>query len=300
MPRRLNLWRHAAWILLLLLAYRGAEACSTCLCGDPTLTTMGLEKPFAGRMRLSLTALDRRESVGIEGVNQRKLYERRTTLGLSYWPGARLALGLRVPWVDKRMEEASLAEQQAAGLGDIDLDLRYYLWQDRAFTPRHLIGLQAGVRAPTAEQVESDGMPLDIDVQPGSGLWLLGAGAWYGYFDFPWMGYISAVYSSGLGHGYDDFEYGDSFKATLNLQYGITYAFAAQIGLDTRWSRRDSYGGESDEDSGGFLALATPGIIYTLAPDLLFNGSVQLPVIDRLNGDHDEGLVYRLGLTYDL
>ncbi|MFP2933934.1 hypothetical protein ACLESO_54180, partial [Pyxidicoccus sp. 3LG] len=44
-----------------------AWACATCACGDPTLTSMGAEQPFSGRLRLSSTLRAWGHTVGREG-----------------------------------------------------------------------------------------------------------------------------------------------------------------------------------------------------------------------------------------
>lgn len=285
---------------LLLSTYSEmATACSTCLCGDPTLTTMGAEKPFAGRQRISLGYLDREERVGIAGVNQRVIRDSRMTLGYSYWLNQKLALGLRVPFVDKQLTDASLAREQVSALGDIDIDARLYLWQDRPAIPRHIAGLQFGVRLPTASQEKSSGVTLDNDVQPGDGLTLGSVGVWHGYFRFPWMVYSSGQFNFGLDKGYEDFDYGGSLKLSSTLQYALNYKFALQIGVDMRWSEQDRYQQVGDPDSGGFIAFLSPGAVVTLAPDLILNVKVQSPWIEDLDGDHEEDEVLHLGVTYD-
>ncbi|MDX1812153.1 MAG: hypothetical protein R3240_09410, partial [Gammaproteobacteria bacterium] len=203
-----NMYRKIYWpiLALLFIPVQNVVACSTCLSGDPTLTTMGAEKAYTGRKRISLGTLYRTEHAGVAGVNQRTLTEQRTTLGISYWPGEKLAIGVRIPWVSKTLEDQSLASQNTSALGDIDLDMRYYLWQDK-HRAKHLLGLQAGMRLPTAEQVSSNNIALDSDVQPGNGFNMPNIGLWYGYFNFPWMTYFSSNYSFALDKGYEAFEY---------------------------------------------------------------------------------------------
>jgi hypothetical protein len=284
----------------ILFAYNGsALACSPCLCGDPTLTTMGAEKPFAGRQRISLEVLDREERIGVAGVNKRVISEMRTTLGYSYWLDEKLALGVRVPLVDKQLSDANLAQQEASALGDIDIDARLYLWQDRPGVPRHIAGVQLGLRLTTANQEKSSGVVLDNDVQPGDGLTLASIGVWHGYFRFPWMVYSSSQVNFGLDQGYDDFDYGGSLKLSSTLQYALNYKFALQIGVDMRWSEQDSYNEVSDPDSGGFIAFLAPGAVVTLAQDLILNVKIQSPWIEDLDGDHEEDTALQLGVTYD-
>lgn len=277
-----------------------ARACSTCLSGDPTLTTLGLEKPYEDRFRGSLNGLYRTENFGVEGVNRSELTEYRSSLGLAWWPTNRIALGARVPWVWKQLDNVDLSTEKTSALGDIDLDARFYLWQDRESSPTHLFGVQGGVRVPSAtEQTGANGQPLDFDVQPGTGIWIPNAGIWYGFYKYPWFLFASSVAHIGVGEGFQGFEFGNALNTTVTGQYAFTYNFAASLSLDTRYSGKDSFYGVTDEDSGGFIAFISPGIVFTVVEDLLLHATGQLPAIDRLNGDHDEGPIVRVGLTYD-
>ncbi len=285
--------------LVLTLVSTPAISCSTCLCGDPTLTTMGAEKPYTGRLRFSVDYLDRSEVSGISGIDRTQLDEQRTTLGISYWPAERWAVGIRIPFTSKQLTQSNLSQQSTDAIGDVDVDVRYYLWQDQPHRPRHLIGLQGGLRIPLADEETQAGVALDPDIQPGGGLWLASAGIWHGFFNFPWMVYSSAQLNIGLDEGYGEFDYGSSLKLSSTLQYAINYSVALKLGADLRWSGRNSYAGIREDNSGGFIAFVSPGIVLTLAPDLILNTGIQYPAIDNLNGEQEEKTLYRIGLTYD-
>ena len=47
------------------------------------------------------------------------------------------------------------------------------------------------------------------------------------------------------------------------------------------------------------MVFVAPGIIYTIKEDLLLNATVKFSAIDRLNGNHGEGTIINIGLTYD-
>jgi hypothetical protein len=51
-------------LVVAALSARDAWACAMCGCGDPTLTTMGAEQPFAGRLRLSSELRYRSDAIG--------------------------------------------------------------------------------------------------------------------------------------------------------------------------------------------------------------------------------------------
>lgn len=277
-----------------------SHACSTCLCGDPTLTTLGLEKPYEGRARLSLSSLYRVEEIGQKGFNDREITEQRYTLGVSYWPSKTLAMGMRLPWIEKTLETANLAEEESASLGDLELDMRWYGYKNKPNRPSHIAGLQFGLRIPTAEEKKQDGEALDFDVQPGAGLWIPNLGAWYGYFKFPWFVNVSMVANIGVGEGHADYRFGNALNTTFLTQYAYTPSVAFQLGFDTRWSGRDEFAGETDKDSGGFIGYVSPGIVLSVVEDMQINLSAQLVAIDQLNGDHAEDSLFNIGISYDI
>ncbi|MCB1755719.1 MAG: hypothetical protein KDJ38_09365 [Gammaproteobacteria bacterium] len=275
-----------------------ASACSTCLCGDPTLTLMGAEKPYAGRKRVSLEYLARSETLGLRGVDRLSVDEQRLSLGLSWTINQRVSLSLRLPFIDKQVETANLAQIDTQALGDIDLLARLYLQGDTGMS-KGQYGLTLGLRLPSAEeQTSASGEPFDIDAQPGVGAYVPQLGVWYSSFSFPWLLHTSStvLYST---EGDQDFKPGTAVTLTVLGQYATDYRLAWQLGLDSRWSEKDEYAGEPDGNSGGWFTFVTPGLVFTLLDDLLLNARVQVPLVDSLNGRHDEDTTFNLGITYD-
>ncbi|MGF1642564.1 MAG: hypothetical protein ACFCUJ_02905 [Thiotrichales bacterium] len=281
-----------------LLFSGGALACATCLAGDPTLTLIGAEKPYAGRKRVALEWLDRSEDMGVAGFNQVTIDEQRWTLGLSYTPIERLSVGLRLPWIKKQREDASLARASTQTFGDLEVTAKLHL-QPVAYGMREAYGVIFGVRLPTAEeQFKSNGLPLDIDVQPGTGAVTPHLGAWFARFAYPWFWHVSSIVHV-ANEGWQEFRAGPALVSSLTAQRALAQGMALQLALDTRWSEKDEYAGIADPNSGGFIAFLSPGLVYNLRTDLLLNLRIQLPVVDALNGDHDESTTIGIGLTYD-
>lgn len=275
-----------------------ALACSTCLCGDPTLTTMGTEKPFAGRKRISLDFLSRTERIGITGFNRVETDEQRYNLGFSYTPTRRMSLSMTVPWVEKQMTNASLAEVETSALGDVNLTAKFYLQSDNGIA-KTMYGLTAGVTLPTGElQKDSNGTPFDVDAQPGFGSTVPQVGVWYGRYRFPFFYYASSTLHL-PGEGDQGFEPGISVATTLQAQYAQTHKLAWQVSLDTRWSDTDKFDGVKDENSGGFLGFLTPGVAFMVVEDVLIHARTQIPVIEELKGTHEEDTTFSIGVTYD-
>lgn len=283
--------------VLLLLSGHLVHACSTCLAGDPTLTLMGTEKSYPGRLRISGETLYRTETMGEENVDQSKLREQRFTLGLAYAWNERLNLAIRLPLIHKHLEYVSLATEQTTGIGDVELTTKYTLSEQKK-RHEHLFGVLAGLRLPTAGEQEDSGKPLDIDVQSGTGAWIPQAGVWYGRYRFPWFFYASSVIHVAT-EGFQDFQAGTAVVTTLTTQYALNYNIAIQLGLDTRWSKHNQFADEADPDSGGWLTLLSPGLVIKVAEDMLCHLVVQIPALENLQGDHEEGTVVQFGITYD-
>lgn len=273
-------------------------ACSTCKCGDPTITLVGSEKPFAGRFRAGLDVQLRSETEGDPAINEATTDEERYSVGMTYSVNNRLTLLASIPYVKKTRVDSTLARMEADGLGDIDLYARYNLQADNEM--RHLYGVMGGLRLPTSEEVEdSAGNVLDIDVQPDAAATAITVGGYYQYFASPWFASASASVVHFVDEGRQGFEPGSSIVGSLRAQYAVKYNFAPQIGLDFRYSETDYFSGVSDENSGGFLGNLWLGLTTRVGGELLLYAGAQIPVLDDLNGHQEEDTTVRFGINYD-
>lgn len=284
---------------LLLLPSPATLACATCLCGDPTLTTMGTEKPFAGRLRGGVEFLSRGETLGQPGVSEHIIDEQRLTFNVSYALNESWVFAASLPLVDKQVRRFDLSREQAQGLGDMDLTAKWFIGHDERFPRRQLWGLQFGLRVPTSTEQKARGVAIDFDAQPGAGAVIPSIGSWYGRYQLPWFLYLSGNYQHAVSKGYQGYEAGDAILMTGLLQYAFIPEFAALFSLDGRWKAQDQYNGADDPDSGGLLVMATPGLVWTPLTDLIVNLSVQLPAIESLKGRQEEDITPRIGVTYD-
>ncbi|WP_370305858.1 hypothetical protein [Sinimarinibacterium flocculans] len=285
--------------LAALLLQAPASACSTCKCGDYTISLFGAEKPFESRFRVGVDYVHRSEHQGDPAVLERETDEQRLLLGLSYAITGDLSVAAQIPFVRKQIRDSDLARQQAEGLGDIDLVGRWTLLREGGVSGRHLAGVRFGVRLPTAEQVEdAAGERLDIDVQPDAGSTVPNLGGWYSYFRYPWFVTTTLTWFS-FGDGHQDFSPGDAVVASALAQYGLTQTLALQLGLDARHAGRNRFSGIEDPDSGGTLAMAFGGVALRVFDELVVSAGAQVPVFDDLNGHQEEDPVLRVGLAYD-
>jgi hypothetical protein len=194
----------------------------------------------------------------------------------------------------------NLARQRVVGLGDAELRAKYFVYQDRAFAPHHLIALQVGAELPTAgTQRDAAGAVLPGEAQLGTGGVDPILGASYGYFREPWSAYASATAVLPTASR-AAIRPGPSLLGTVAGQYQINAGWAARLGVDTRLDQRSRNEGAGDDpDSGGFIAFLSPELVFSPASDLLVSASVHVPVVNALSGFHDEGVVAQTALTYD-
>lgn len=283
---------------LLLLAHPVAQACSVCQCGDYTISLMGTEKPYEGRLRLALDSSYRQESMGSPGDDQRVIHERRESLGASYAFSDRLTLGARLPFADKSFRDPDGSGEHGRGLGDLDLSARYVL-SDATIPARQVYGLSGGLRLPTSQQRRQAGELLDVDAQPGAKATVPSLGGFYGWFRFPALVYISAQLSP-TATGQQGFRQGAAAVATVTAQYALNPRVSLQLALENRYTGKNIDGGELDPDSGGFVTYLTPGIVARLTDELIVHASGQIKAVQHFNGHQTEDGEIRIGLTYDI
>lgn len=289
----------AAFLATLVAAAPAARACSACECGDPTLTTMGSEKPFAGRLRLSLDVRYRTDHIGEPSIDQLDIHEERADLAVSWAPLDWLLLAADLPLVHRQVSYVNLARQQVTGPGDVELRAKAFVFRDRHFSPRHLVAVQVGASLPTAPLIsDGRGMPLPSEAQLGTGGVSPLAGLSYGFFADPWSIYASAIgyLPTGSRAG---LEPGASLRSTVAAQVQVCTWMATRLGIDTRLDAHSLEGGMDDPDSGGFIAYLSPEVVLSPAMDLVVSAAVRVPVANALRGAHREGLIAQLAVTRD-
>lgn len=276
-----------------------AWACATCACGDPTLTSVGVEKPYRNRLRLALE-----ERVGYHtsgaGAGRSELLMTRTQLAVSYTPHPRVTLAAFLPFIASRLRDQRRSGDWVRGLGDLELLGRFVVARDRAFAPRHLLWLSGGLKFPTAPRVrDDDGYPYPEDDQPGSGSWDPLLGATYAYF----QGFVTA-YSSLLLRVTTPNPRGSreglSLLSSTVVQLQPFARVAFQLGADLRYEAADRLSSGADSpDSGGFVVAATQGVLVNPVGDLLLRFAVEVPVVQALRGTQSLGPQLVVSVIYD-
>ncbi len=286
-------------IALLWLTPRPALACAVCSCGDPTLTAMGAEKPFQNRLRASLEARHRTDTVGIARLNEMSLSEQRLDARLAWAPTDRIFLLASLPLLRREIEYVNLARHTATGVGDLELHARFFVLQDREFAPRHLVSLLAGMRFPTSPlQRGTGGDLLPLELQSGAGSFDPAVGLAYAFFDFPWSVYASGNFTLPT-EGIEGIRASRSLGLTSALQYQLRPSLGLRGGFDARIEDKTVEGGERSPDSGGWIAFGTAELLYSPLTDVMLYGSARLPVFNALDGRHVEGPIFGAGVAYD-
>lgn len=279
------------------------HACASCGCGDPTLTTMGVEKPFKNRIRLSF---EQRLGGQLERELQTESIISRSTLTGSWSPTTWLTLGAALPVISGQIQIKDHPVRRLGGLGDLELYGRTLVVRDRKFSPRHLGAVLVGIKLPTGPRVDdSSGYPAPEDFQPGSASVDGIFGASYSYFGDSFGVFASISYRH-TTTGWRGYRRGSKLGASTILQHPIHERIALGLGMDFGYARPDEVVTVESSDNlplpqtGGSLLSVTPQILVSLRTDWLLRIAVQAPVFQSWNADQTEYPTGIVSLTVDL
>jgi hypothetical protein len=276
----------------------GVLACATCGCGDPTLTTMGLEKPLAGRLRASTEVRYQEASAGEPGLDEVARTDLRLDTTLVWFATSWAAVSVDVPLVARTANFVNLGRDRTMSLGDIDARVKLFVWEDRAFAPRQLLAVMGGIKFPTAPRLSHDGVPVNDDAQPGTGSIDPAAGIAYSYF---WD--VVKLYASVTGslptRGWGGLRAGKALLGSIAVQLQPAPTWAVMMSADTRLEGAADRDGMTEPDTGGFVGYLSPRVVWSPVTDLLLHVRLSLPLIQRLDGFQHEGAILSAGATLD-
>jgi len=202
-----------------------------------------------------------------------------------------------VPFVRKSMDftapGGARGDYATSGVGDVVVDTKWIFFSKNQLKGTTRIGIQGGVKIPLGKTsaMLPDGTLAPRTLQLGSGSW-----------DFPFKALFTMTRDRfGLlaNTGYrintsdDDIEAGDvfSYDVALGLRLApLVYktlrdkSLIVYLELNGEVARRGEIAGTPNPDSGGHLLFLSPDIQWIPAPWLLFEGSVQFPIVQDLNG----------------
>ncbi|MBX3273032.1 MAG: hypothetical protein KF729_22405 [Sandaracinaceae bacterium] len=273
-----------------------AAACASCGCGDPTLTTIGVGQPFAGRARVSLALEGRWDELG-EGT---VMGEASARLAASYAFDDRVALAASVPLLLRDLTWASQRHVTTLGLGDADVRARVVLLRDRSFAPSHLFGVALGVKLPTSiDQVDAHGARLPVVAQSGSGTIDPLIGLTYSHFADPFALFASATVALPFAGRYEESP-GPSLFLSVAAQHRFDGHFSVRLGTDARLDAPALIGARTDPRTRHFSLFTAADLLVSPITDWIFQLGASVPVLQDSPQGRTEGVYFRLAVTADI
>ncbi|MFV2008129.1 MAG: transporter, partial [Longimicrobiales bacterium] len=202
-----------------------------------------------------------------------------------------------VPVVRKSMDFTTPANARQSygttGVGDVIVDTKWVFFSKNRLGGTTRIGIEGGVKIPSGSTGASlpDGSLAPRPLQVGSGSW-----------DFP----FKALFTMTQGHfgltgnaGYRINTASEGFRAGNVFSYDVAVglrfmpwvyrslrdkSLVAYLELNGEVGQKSELDGAPNPDSGGHVLFLSPDIQWIPAPWLLFEGSVQFPIVQSLNG----------------
>jgi len=291
------------------LAPAVARACSVCGCGDP-LVLAGDSMPVANTFRfalqyeyLSATARSDDEPDRTETLNQMTLRP-----VVVYSPMSWMNLVLQVPLLRKdwALSATTIAETETAtpiGLGDVDFGVRIFVWDATSIRAmrRQNLALTVGTSFPTGRDdvTAANGERIDQHAQLGTGAWGPYVGALYAFHQDPWNFFVSVTgrFRTTNSYGY---RFGDAVLWSAQLRFRVIESLALQAGIDGRYAARDRSEGVLQENTGGLVISAVPGVAWNVTGPIWLLAQVQVPFATHLFGQQTLGVTASASLQYVL
>ena len=178
-------------------------------------------------------------------------------------------------------------------MGDVVVDTKWIFFSKNQLKGTMRIGMEGGVKIPVGETGATmpDGTVAPRPLQLGSGSW-----------DFPFKALFTMTRDRfGLlaNTGYRVNTSDDGFRAGNVASYDVAVGFRlapwvyktlrdksliVYLELNGEVARRGEIAGTPNPDSGGHLLFLSPDIQWIPTPWLLFEGSIQFPIVQDLNG----------------
>jgi hypothetical protein len=299
----------AAVVASVVLAPTVARACSVCGCGDP-MVLAGDSMPVSNTLRFALeyeyltaTARSDEQPDRTESLTQMTLRP-----VVVYSPFSRVNVVLQVPLVRKdwALSPTTTEASETAvpmGLGDLDLGIRVFLWDSTSIQAqrRQNLALTAGTSFPTGndDATTADGERIDQHAQLGTGAWGPYVGALYAFHQDPWNFFLSVTGRFRTTNSFQ-YKYGDAVLWSAQLRFRVVEPFALQLGVDGRYAGRDRSEGVLQENTGGLVVSAVPGLAWNVSGPIWLLAQVQVPFVTHLFGQQTVGVTATASLQFVL
>ena len=98
----------------------------------------------------------------------------------------------------------------------------------------------------------------------------------------------------------DGYRYGDAVLWSAQLRFRVIESLALQAGIDGRYAGRDSSEGVPQENTGGVVVSAVPGLAWNVAGPIWLLAQVQIPFATNLFGQQTVGVTATASVQYVL
>ncbi len=210
-----------------------------------------------------------------------------------------LTLGLTFPIIERRLrfDDSAGDRRTITGDGPGDLSVVSVYRFFRRDVPRGTtqLSLLGGLKLPSgATDLQDSNLPrltgrpgtrLPPNLQPGSGS-VDGIVGLAGFHNMDRLSFYGDVQSKLNTEGAQDFRGGDIVFYDLTVDYvvGARRNVFAVLELNGVSTSRAEQAGRTVKDSGGQLLFISPGMVYLPIPNVILEGSVQVPIYRDLNG----------------
>ncbi len=226
----------------------------------------------------------------VPNPNNEKSESLHTTLLIDKALSPRWGALLALPYISNEVSFSGTS-QEAKGLGDAALYLKYTVWQSWVNSTRE-VQLIAGVDSETGGTKEKDaqGNLLPATEQPGSNSTDLIVGA---ALNWGFIGFITHADVTYKMNGTAGYEFGDVVAANAGINVPLKskkWSFSGEINSEFRQrdiSSRPGAGVRTDKkvvNSGGETVYLTPGIQWQPRESWVINAGVQIPVYQNFRG----------------
>ncbi len=208
----------------------------------------------------------------------------------------RIVVAAAIPYLHKELSLTQDGIRRALsdnGFGDLSLLFKYQLLQWDAHRKTTRITFKGGLKLPTGDHDETDelGELLRRGLQLGTGSLDYSAGLILTHSVGRLGINTDAIYT--FKREADKYRFGDSLNYDLAVGYRIypsvyeTYPSpyaTLYLEVNGQFKRRDEENRGTVEDSGGHILSLSPGIQYIPLSTLIIEASIQIPVLQDLNG----------------
>jgi len=289
-------------LFLVLLSVRPASSNGqTCSCaGAPLLSAQFVGAGKAGQLVIGLTYEHHEISrvfAGTERVGEETERATRSTLmEIHYGLTDRISLSSTINFAQKdrttgtdgSFERSSLSTR---GIGDALFLVSYTILKQSLFKP-HLLLISAGAKAPLgSSSLERDGVPLNADMQPGTGAWDGVFLVYWSYSMLPrWKTTLFATANYRFSGANKRFNATDLYR----FGNGLSFAFGAGKPAGTKFSyalallyRTTTQDERNDADifnTGGRWLSVAPSFQYSLTSKTDVRLAGRYPIAQSLRG----------------